>query len=60
MTMMYAAPVLIFLMVLFPLYIPIGVTVVHAVRSRRSRMPARKPTPARAPQRRLQLAAEFD
>jgi hypothetical protein len=57
--MSYARPILIFLIVLSPLFIPIGVTVVHAIRSRRPRLPALRAasTPRR---RRLELAAEFD
>ncbi len=61
MIMSYATPALIFLMVLSPLYIPIGVTVVHAIRGWRSRVTALDTAPARAPRRRrLELAAEFD
>jgi hypothetical protein len=57
--MSYVVPILIFLMVLSPLFIPIGVTVVHAIRSRRPHLSALRAVPA-AQRRRVELAAEFD
>jgi hypothetical protein len=59
MIMSYIAPILIFLMVLSPLFIPIGVTVVHAIRNWHPRLPVLAPATARR-HRRLELAAEFD
>jgi hypothetical protein len=44
---------------LSPLFIPIGVTVVHAIRSRRPHLSALRAVPA-AQRRRVELAAEFD
>jgi hypothetical protein len=57
--MSYISPILIFLLVLSPLFIPIGVSVVHAIRTWRPRLPVLAPVAARHP-RRLELAAEFD
>lgn len=47
-----------FLLVLSPLFIPIGVSVVHAIRTWRPRMPVLAPA-ARQP-RRVELAVEID
>jgi hypothetical protein len=57
--MSYVPHILTFLLVLSPLYIPVGVTVVHAIETRRRRhLPVL--TPAAARNRRRELAAEFD
>jgi hypothetical protein len=57
--MSYMPHILTFLLVLSPLFIPIGVSVVHAIRTWRPRLPV--PAPAAALQRRrLALAGEFD
>jgi hypothetical protein len=50
--------ILTFLLVLSPLFIPIGVSVVHAIRTR-PRLPVLAPATARQ-RRRLELAVEFD
>jgi hypothetical protein len=57
MIMEYVLPILIFLVVLSPLFIPIGVTVLHAIRNWHPRLPVSVPSPRR---RRLELAVEFD
>ena len=57
--MSYIPHILTFLLVLSPLYIPIGVTVVHAIRTWRPRLPVLAPAAARQ-RRRLELAVEFD
>jgi hypothetical protein len=57
--MTYIPHILTFLLVLSPLFIPIGVTVVHAIRTWRPRLPVLAPAAARRRQR-LELAAEFD
>lgn len=57
--MSYVPPILVFLLVLSPLFIPIGVSVVHAIRTRRPRLPVLAPAAAVQP-RRLELAVEFD
>jgi hypothetical protein len=57
--MSYMPHVLAFLLVLSPLFIPIGVSVVHAIRTWRPRLPVPAPAAARQP-RRLELAGEFD
>jgi hypothetical protein len=57
--MSYVVPLLIFLTVLSPLFIPIGVTVVHAIASRRPHLSRLRAVPA-AQRRRVELAAEFD
>jgi hypothetical protein len=51
--------VLAFLLVLSPLFIPIGVSVVHAIRTWRPRLPVPAPAAARQ-RRRLELAVELD
>ena len=56
--MEYLAPIAIFLMVLSPLYIPVGVTLVHAVRDWRKRVPALTLASVRR-RRRLQLDPEM-
>jgi hypothetical protein len=57
--MSYIPHILTFLLVLSPLFIPIGVSVVHAIRTWRSRLPVL--APGTALQRRRQgLAGEFD
>jgi hypothetical protein len=55
--MSYISPILTFLLVLSPLFIPIGVSVVHAIRTWRLRSPV--PATARQPGR-LELAVELD
>ena len=57
--MSYIPPILTFLLVLSPLFIPVGVTVAHAIRTRRPRLPVLAPGTARQ-RRRLELAVEFD
>ena len=57
--MEYLLPILIFLMVLSPLYIPVGVTVFHAIRTWRPRLPVLARAAARQP-RRLERAVEID
>jgi hypothetical protein len=57
--MSYIPPILTFLLVLSPLFIPIGVSVVHAIRTWRPRLPVPAPAAARHP-RRLELAVELD
>ena len=57
--MSYIPHILTFLLVLSPLFIPIGVSVVHTIRTWRPRLPVLAPAAARQP-RRLQLAVEFD
>ncbi len=57
--MSYIPHILTFLLVLSPLFIPVGVTVVHAIRTRRSRLTGLAPATARQ-RRRLELAVEFD
>ena len=47
-----------FLLVLSPLFIPIGVSVVHAIRTWRPRLPVLAPAAARR-RRRVGLAVEF-
>lgn len=57
----YAAPILIFLMVLSPLYIPIGVTVVDALHNWRQKRRPADLVPSPHPQRRRPtLAVELD
>jgi hypothetical protein len=51
--------ILAFLLVLSPLFIPIGVSVVHAIRTWRPSLPVLALAAARQP-RRLELAVEFD
>ena len=51
--------ILTFLLVLSPLFIPIGVSGVHAIRSWRPRLPVLAPAAA-LQRRRLALAGEFD
>jgi hypothetical protein len=67
--MSYVGPILVFLMVLSPLFIPIGVTVVHAVITLRSRRTALVLAFTRWQQqlvavarrrRRVELAVEFN
>jgi hypothetical protein len=58
MTMEYLLPIAIFLMVLSPLFIPVGVTIVHTVRNWRPRVPALHLALVRRRQR-LQLAVEL-
>jgi hypothetical protein len=57
--MSYIPHILAFLLVLSPLFIPIGVSVVHAIRTWRPRLPVLAPLAARQP-RRLELAVELD
>jgi uncharacterized membrane protein len=57
--MSYIPQILTFLLVLSPLFIPIGVSVVHATRTWRPRLPVLAPVAARQ-RRRLELAVEFD
>ena len=57
--MSYIPHILMFLLVLSPLFIPIGVSVVHAIRTWRPRLPVLAPAAARQ-RRRLELAVEFD
>ena len=54
--MSYMPHILTFLLVLSPLYIPVGVTVVHAIRTMRPRLPVLAP-PRQS--RRLELAVEI-
>jgi len=56
--MSYIPHILTFLLVLSPLFIPVGVSVVHAIRTWRSRSPVLAPAIARQP-RRLELAVEL-
>jgi hypothetical protein len=57
--MSYIPHILTFLLVLSPLFIPIGVSVVHAIRTWRPSLPVLAPAAGR--QRRcLELAVEFD
>ena len=56
--MEYFAPIAIFLMVLSPLFIPVGVTIVHTVRTWRPRVPVLDLAPVRRRQR-LELAVEL-
>jgi hypothetical protein len=64
--MSYIPHILVFLLVLSPLFIPIGVTVVHAIHTWRPRLRTWRPhLPVSVPaavrrRRRLQLAVEFD
>jgi hypothetical protein len=58
MTMEYVLPISIFLLVLSPLYIPVGVTIVHSVSTWRPRVAFVQQAPARR-LRRLQLATEL-
>jgi hypothetical protein len=57
--MSYIPHIITFLLVLSPLFIPVGVTVVHAIRTWRSRSPVLAPAIARQ-RRRLELAVELD
>ena len=57
--MSYVPHILVFLLVLSPLFIPIGVSVVHAIRTWRPSLPALAPAAA-LQRRRLELAVEFD
>ena len=57
--MSYIPHILTFLLVLSPLFIPIGVTVVHAIRTWRPRLSVLVPATARQ-RRRLEVAVEFD
>jgi hypothetical protein len=57
--MSYIPHIFAFLLVLSPLFIPIGVSVVHAIRTWRPHLPVLAPAAARQP-RRLELAVEFD
>ena len=57
--MSYIPHILTFLLVLSPLFIPIGVSVVHAIRTWRPRLPVLAPAATRQ-RRRLALAGEFD
>jgi hypothetical protein len=56
--MEYLLPVSIFLLVLSPLYIPVGVTIVHSVRNWRPRVAFVLPAPVRR-RRTPELAAEL-
>jgi hypothetical protein len=57
--MSYVPAILTFLLVLSPLYIPVGVTVVHAIETRRRRrLPVLAPDATR--NRRREVAAAFD
>jgi hypothetical protein len=56
--MEYFLPISIFMMVLSPLFIPVGVTVVHTLRNWRPRVPVLHLAPVR-PRRRLERAAEL-
>jgi hypothetical protein len=58
--MSYVPHILVFLLVLSPLFIPIGVSVVHAIRTWRPRLPGSVPVVVVRPRRRLELAVEFD
>jgi hypothetical protein len=58
MTMEYVLPISIFLLVLSPLYIPVGVTIVHSIRNWRPRVPLVRLAPARR-RRRIELATEL-
>jgi hypothetical protein len=55
----YIPYILTFLLVLSPLFIPVGVSVVHAIRTWRSRSPVVAPATARW-RRRQRLAVESD
>lgn len=57
--MSYIPHILTFLLVLLPLFIPIGVSAVHAIRTWRPSLPVPAHAAARQP-RRLELAGEFD
>ena len=57
--MWYVPHILALLRVLSPLFIPIGVSLVHAIRTRRRRSTVLAPAAARQPRRR-ELAVEFD
>ncbi len=57
--MSYIPHILTFLLVLSPLFIPVGVTVVHAIHTWRSRWTGLASATARQP-RRLELAVELD
>lgn len=56
--MEYVLPIAIFLLVLSPLYVPVGVTIVHSVRNWRPRVAFMLPAPVRR-RRTLELAAEL-
>lgn len=56
--MEYVLPISTFLMVLWPLYIPLGVTIVHTVRNWRPRLPVVVLAPAGRRQR-LELAPQL-
>ena len=56
--MSYVPHILTFLLVLSPLYIPVGVTIVHAIETWRSRSSVPVPATARE-RRRLQGADQF-
>jgi hypothetical protein len=56
--MSYIPPILTFLLVLSPLYIPVGVTIVHAIETWRSRSSVPLPTIVRE-RRRLQGVDQF-
>ena len=56
--MEYVLPISIFLLVLSPLYIPVGVTIVHSVRTWRPRVPFVRLAPARR-RRRYELVTEL-
>jgi hypothetical protein len=58
-TMSYIPHILTFLLVLSPLFIPVGVSVVHAIRTWRSRSPVLAPATT-GQRRRLELAVELD
>ena len=58
MTMEYFTPIAIFLMALSPLFIPLGVTIVHTVRTWRLRVPVLDLAPVRRRQR-LELAVQL-
>jgi hypothetical protein len=57
--MSYIPHILVFLLVLSPLFIPIGVSFVHAIRTWCARLPVSVPAAA-GQRRRLELAVEFD
>ena len=56
--MEYVLPIAIFLLVLSPLYGPVGVAIVHGVRNWRPRVPFARLAPVRR-RRRLELATEL-
>jgi hypothetical protein len=58
MTVEYVLPISIFLLVFSPLYVPVGVTIVHSIRNRRPRLPLVRLAPARR-RRRIELATEL-